>query len=174
MTVKLKVKGKLKVLWVSNRENAEEDDDDDEDEDTPPPEMAATARTVCAPAPLIPIIADADTSGGNALNVQRTVKDLIAAGVAGCFLEISFANDDGNTELFLPFMAIHQLIEIDFSSRIKHGQRSVVIPAEDHAAKIASARDAAGDSDFFLVARTDARATSAKTGLSDAISRANL
>ncbi|KAJ7006513.1 hypothetical protein NC653_005771 [Populus alba x Populus x berolinensis] len=136
MTVKLKVKGKLKVLWVSNRENAEEDDDDDEDEDTPPPEMAATARTVCAPAPLIPIIADADTSGGNALNVQRTVKDLIAASVAGCFLE--------------------------------------VIPAEDHAAKIASARDAAGDSDFFLVARTDARATSAKTGLSDAISRANL
>ncbi|KAI5597461.1 hypothetical protein BDE02_02G067600 [Populus trichocarpa] len=100
-----------------------------------PPEMAATARTVCA-APLKPIIADADTSGGNALNVQRTVKDLIAAGAAGCFLE--------------------------------------VIPAEEHAAKIASARDAAGDSDFFLVARTDARATSAKNGLSDAISRANL
>jgi 2-methylisocitrate lyase-like PEP mutase family enzyme len=29
-----------------------------------------------------------DTSGGNALNVQRTVKDLIAAGAAGCFLEV--------------------------------------------------------------------------------------
>lgn len=49
-----------------------------------------------------------------------------------------------------------------------------VIPAEEHAAKIASARDAIGESDFFLVARTDARATSAKTGLSDSISRANL
>lgn len=49
-----------------------------------------------------------------------------------------------------------------------------IIPAEEHAAKIASARDAIGDSDFVLVARTDARATSAKTGLSDAISRANL
>lgn len=49
-----------------------------------------------------------------------------------------------------------------------------VIPAEEHAAKIASARHAIGDSDFFLVARTDARATSAKTGLSDAIARANL
>ncbi|GAY52026.1 hypothetical protein CUMW_138800 [Citrus unshiu] len=59
-----------------------------------------------------------DTDGGNALNVQRTVKDLIAAGAAGCFLEI--------------------------------------IPAEEHAAKIASARDAIGDSDFVLVARTDA------------------
>ena len=49
-----------------------------------------------------------------------------------------------------------------------------MIPAEEHAAKIASARDAIGDADFFLVARTDARATSAKSGLSDAISRANL
>ncbi|KAF3781824.1 DJ-1-like protein B [Nymphaea thermarum] len=28
-----------------------------------------------------------DTGGGNALNVQRTVQDLIAAGAAGCFLE---------------------------------------------------------------------------------------
>ncbi|KAH9691499.1 Carboxyvinyl-carboxyphosphonate phosphorylmutase [Citrus sinensis] len=28
-----------------------------------------------------------DTGGGNALNVQRTVKDLVAAGAAGCFLE---------------------------------------------------------------------------------------
>ncbi|KAK9270878.1 hypothetical protein L1049_026464 [Liquidambar formosana] len=78
---------------------------------------------------IFPIIVDADTGGGNALNVQRTVK----AGAAGCFLE--------------------------------------VIPAEEHASKIASARDAIGDSDFFLVARTDARA---KTGLSDAISRANI
>ncbi|KAL2503654.1 Uncharacterized protein Adt_19275 [Abeliophyllum distichum] len=34
--------------------------------------------------PLIPIIADADTRG---LNVQTTIKDLIAAGAAGCFLE---------------------------------------------------------------------------------------
>ncbi|KAI8531440.1 hypothetical protein RHMOL_Rhmol11G0137300 [Rhododendron molle] len=77
-----------------------------------------------------------DTGGGNALNVQRTIQNLIAAGAAGCFLE--------------------------------------VIPAEEHAAKIASARDAIGDSDFFLVARTDARSTSVEHGLSEAISRANL
>lgn len=49
-----------------------------------------------------------------------------------------------------------------------------VIPAQEHAAKIAAARDAIGGADFFLVARTDARATSAKTGLEEAISRANL
>ncbi|KAF3583343.1 hypothetical protein F2Q69_00027261 [Brassica cretica] len=36
------------------------------------------------------------------------------------------------------------------------------------------ARDAIGDSDFFLIPRTDARALSAKTGLSEAIVRANL
>lgn len=34
-----------------------------------------------------------DTGGGNALNVQRTVKDLIAAGAAGCFLEVNFFSD---------------------------------------------------------------------------------
>jgi 2-methylisocitrate lyase-like PEP mutase family enzyme len=52
-----------------------------------PPEMASNARHICAAASDIPIIADADTGGGNALNVQRTVRDLIAAGAAGCFLE---------------------------------------------------------------------------------------
>ncbi|KAG4157629.1 hypothetical protein ERO13_D02G074500v2 [Gossypium hirsutum] len=116
-----------------------------------PTEMAATARTVCAAAPMIPIIADADTGGGNALNVQRTVRDLIAAGAAGCFLE-----------------------DQAWPKKCGHMCGKQVIPAEEHAAKIASARDAIGDSDFFLVARTDAGATSAKTGLSDAIARANL
>ena len=45
---------------------------------------------------------------------------------------------------------------------------------DEFAAKIAAARDAIGIDDFFLVARTDARATSAKKGLADAIARANL
>ncbi|CAA7013469.1 unnamed protein product [Microthlaspi erraticum] len=116
-----------------------------------PPEMAATARSVCASAPNIPIIADADTGGGNALNVQRTVKDLIAAGAAGCFLE-----------------------DQAWPKKCGHMRGKQVIPAEEHAAKIASARDAIGDADFFLVARTDARATSAKSGLEDAIARVNL
>jgi len=46
-----------------------------------------------------------------------------------------------------------------------------VVPAEEHAAKIAAARDAIGDADLFLVARTDARSVN---GLKDAIARANL
>ncbi|XP_039125569.1 carboxyvinyl-carboxyphosphonate phosphorylmutase, chloroplastic-like [Dioscorea cayenensis subsp. rotundata] len=116
-----------------------------------PPEMAESARLVCAAAPKIPIIADADTGGGNALNVQRTVRDLIAAGAAGCFLE-----------------------DQAWPKKCGHMRGKQVISAQEHAAKIASARDAIGDADFFLVARTDARATSAKTGLGEAIYRANL
>ncbi|XAR62421.1 Carboxyvinyl-carboxyphosphonate phosphorylmutase [Bertholletia excelsa] len=116
-----------------------------------PPEMAETARSVCAAAPLLSIIADADTGGGNALNVQRTVKDLIAAGAAGCFIE-----------------------DQAWPKKCGHMRGKQVIPADEHAAKIASARDAIGNSDFFLVARTDARATSAKYGIAEAISRANL
>lgn len=115
-----------------------------------PPEMAATASRVCAAAD-IPFIADADTGGGNALNIQRTIKDLIAAGAAGCFLE-----------------------DQAWPKKCGHFRGKQVIPAEEHAAKIASARDAIGNSDFFLVARTDARATSVEKGLNDAISRANL
>ncbi|KAG8499408.1 hypothetical protein CXB51_005925 [Gossypium anomalum] len=128
-----------------------------------PPEMAATARTVCAAASMIPIIADADTGGGNALNVQRTVRDLIAAGAAGCFLE----------DQAWPKKCVY-LLFLCLCIQPGHMRGKQVIPAEEHAAKIASARDAIGDSDFFLVVRTDARATSAKTGLSDAIARANL
>ncbi|CAA7400366.1 unnamed protein product [Spirodela intermedia] len=113
-----------------------------------PPEMAERARFICAAASGIPIIADADTGGGNALNVQRTVKDLIAAGVAGCFLE-----------------------DQAWPKKCGHMRGKSVIPAEEHAAKIAAARDAIGDADFFLIARTDARGPN---GLDDAIARANL
>ncbi|XP_051123894.1 carboxyvinyl-carboxyphosphonate phosphorylmutase, chloroplastic-like [Andrographis paniculata] len=116
-----------------------------------PPEMAAAARTICSAAPEIPIVADADTGGGNALNVHRTVKDLIAAGAAGCFLE-----------------------DQAWPKKCGHMGGKQVIPAEEHAAKIRAARNAIGDADFFLVARTDARGTSEKHGLADAIARANL
>ena len=34
-----------------------------------------------------PVIVDADTGYGNALNVARTINDLIDTGAAGCFLE---------------------------------------------------------------------------------------
>ena len=49
-------------------------------------EVVERARHICGSVN-IPIIVDADTGYGNPLNVYRTVKDLIAAGAAGCFLE---------------------------------------------------------------------------------------
>ncbi|CAA6675620.1 unnamed protein product [Spirodela intermedia] len=119
-----------------------------------PPEMAESARFICAAAPAsqsspTPLWRRvSDTGGGNALNVQRTVKDLIAAGVAGCFLE-----------------------DQAWPKKCGHMRGKSVIPAEEHAAKIAAARDAIGDADFFLIARTDARGPN---GLDDAIDRANL
>ena len=44
---------------------------------------------------------------------------------------------------------------------------------EEHALKIAAAKDAAMGHDFFVIARTDARSTSAKRGLEYAIERVN-
>ncbi|URD94123.1 carboxyvinyl-carboxyphosphonate phosphorylmutase [Musa troglodytarum] len=114
-----------------------------------PPEMADAARAICAAAPNVAFIVDADTGGGNALNVQRTVRDLMTTGAAGLFLEDQV-----------------------WPKKCGHMQGKQVIPAHEHAAKIAAAREAIGDSDFFLIARTDARATAG--GLSDAIARANL
>ncbi|KAJ0087256.1 hypothetical protein Patl1_08176 [Pistacia atlantica] len=52
--------------------------------------MAVTARSLCAAALMIPIIADAALNVQRtikSLNVQRTIKDLIAADAFGCFLE---------------------------------------------------------------------------------------
>src|SRR3972149_820532 len=49
-------------------------------------EIVERARRVCGSVS-IPIIVDADTGYGNPLNVIRTVRELINAGAAGCFLE---------------------------------------------------------------------------------------
>eukprot|EP00249_Psilotum_nudum_P000240 c11016_g1_i1 orf=85-1179(+) len=116
-----------------------------------PPEMAMAARFICSAASKIPIIVDADTGGGNALNARRTVEDLISAGAAGCVLEDQV-----------------------WPKRCGHMRGKQVIPVEEHASKIAAARDAIGNADFFLVARTDVRGILAKNGLEEAISRANL
>lgn len=111
-----------------------------------PPEMADTARRICRAADPVPIIADADTGGGNPLNVQRTMRDLIAAGAAGCFLE-----------------------DQEWPKKCGHMRGKRVISRTDHVQKIRAARDAIGDADFFLVARTDARQA---VDLEEAVARA--
>ncbi len=98
-------------------------------------DITDATRRVCKNS-AAPVIVDADTGYGNALNVRRTVLELLDAGAAGVFLE-------------------DQL----WPKRCGHMRGKKVIAAEEHANKIRAARDAAKESgrDLFIVARTDAR-----------------
>jgi 2-methylisocitrate lyase-like PEP mutase family enzyme len=113
-------------------------------------EMVANARYIAA-AVDVPLIADADTGFGNAINVIRTVREYIGAGVAGIHLE----------DQVMP-------------KRCGHVAGRLVIPLEEAVGKIRAAADArdAADPDFVLVARTDARGASGGS-LGEAIRRAN-
>ena len=107
-------------------------------------EIIDRARRICR-AVAIPIIVDADTGYGNALNVVRTVSELIDAGAAGCFLE-------------------DQL----WPKKCGHMRGKRVIDRAAYIQKIRAAAETKGASDFFIVARTDALAA---VGLDEAIAR---
>ncbi|BAZ15451.1 2,3-dimethylmalate lyase [Calothrix sp. NIES-4071] len=93
----------------------------------------------------IPIIADMDTGYGNALNVMRTIKDAVQAGLAGVILE-----------------------DQEFPKKCGHFEGKRVIPTIEHVSKIKAAVTARGDSGLVIIARTDARAV---LGLDEAIQR---
>ena len=107
-------------------------------------ELVAQARRVCRSVD-IPIIVDADTGYGNPLNVIRTVRELIDAGAAGCFLE-----------------------DQQWPKKCGHMRGKRIIEREEYIDKIRAAVDTRGDDDFFIVARTDALAVA---GLDEAIDR---
>ena len=113
-------------------------------------EMVANARYI-ASAVKVPLIADADTGFGNAINVIRTVREYIGAGVAGIHLEDQVS-----------------------PKRCGHVAGRLVIPMEEAVGKIRAAADtrAGFDPDFVLIARTDARGASGGS-LYEAIRRAN-
>ena len=94
----------------------------------------------------LPILVDADTGFGEAVNVCRTVETLEAAGAAGLHLE----------DQVLP-------------KRCGHLDGKELIPAEKMCEKIRAAILTRKDPDFVLMARTDARATE---GIEGAIRRA--
>ena len=96
-------------------------------------EMADAARSVTRVSDA-PVIVDADTGYGNAVNVIRTVHDFQDAGAAGVFLEDQV-----------------------WPKKCGHFQGKQVVPVSEHAAKIRAAADARGERDLFIVARTDAR-----------------
>jgi 2-methylisocitrate lyase-like PEP mutase family enzyme len=107
-------------------------------------EMVANAKYI-ANAVDIPVICDADTGYGNPLNVQRTVREYEAAGVAGVHFE-------------------DQL----FPKKCGFFEGKQVIPMEEHVQKIRAALDARADPDFVVIARCDAYAV---TGWEDTVQR---
>jgi len=113
-------------------------------------EMIANARYI-ANAVNIPVIADADNGYGNALNVIRTVREFIGAGIAGIHLEDQVS-----------------------PKRCGHVAGRLVIPIEEAVGKMraAAATRKELDPDFVLIARTDARGASGGS-LGEAIRCAN-
>ena len=107
-------------------------------------EMADVARRVCR-LTTRPVLVDADTGYGNALNVRRTVELWQQAGAAGIFLEDQV-----------------------WPKRCGHMQGKRVVERGEWLAKLRAVLDCRGAADLFLVARTDARAA---VGLDEAIAR---
>ena len=96
----------------------------------------------------LPIIVDADTGFGNALNVRHTVRTLERAGANAIQLE----------DQVMP-------------KKCGHFSGKAVIRAAEAASKIKAAVDARRSEDFLIIARTDARAVD---GIEAALERAAL
>jgi methylisocitrate lyase len=83
----------------------------------------------------IPAIVDADTGFGGSENVARTIRELEAAGLAGCHIE-----------------------DQEFPKRCGHLVGKSIVDVEEMTEKIKAAVAARRDPDFMIIARTDARA----------------
>jgi carboxyvinyl-carboxyphosphonate phosphorylmutase len=110
-------------------------------------EMVDNAGRIAA-AVDVPVIADADTGYGNAINVVRTVRAYEQAGVAGLHLEDQVS-----------------------PKRCGHLSGKAVIDAEEMAGKVRAAVAARRDPALVLIARTDAAAVH---GVDEAIRRGRL
>ncbi len=95
----------------------------------------------------IPVIVDADTGFGEAINVERTVRELELAGAAAIQLE-----------------------DQQLPKRCGHLSGKSLVAADEMCAKLRAAASARRDPDLVIIARTDARDV---TSLDEAISRAN-
>jgi methylisocitrate lyase len=94
----------------------------------------------------LPLLVDIDTGWGGAFNIARTIRQMIKAGAAAVHIEDQVS-----------------------AKRCGHRPGKELVPAEEMADRIKAAVDARTDSDFVLMARTDALASE---GLSRAIERA--
>jgi 2-methylisocitrate lyase-like PEP mutase family enzyme len=107
-------------------------------------EMVDNARRIVS-AVDVPVIADADTGYGNALNVLRTVQLYEQAGVAGIQLEDQVA-----------------------PKKCGHMSGKAVIQTSEMVGKVRAAVAARQDPDLVVIARTDAVAVN---GIADAVAR---
>lgn len=110
-------------------------------------EFVEAARSI-ASATRLPLLCDADTGFGEALNVERTVRLFENAGAAGIHLE-----------------------DQQMPKRCGHLSGKQLVDAEVMVAKVRAAAAARKDADFVLIARTDARGVA---GLDEAVRRAQL
>jgi 2-methylisocitrate lyase-like PEP mutase family enzyme len=94
----------------------------------------------------VPVIVDADTGFGNALNVQRTVRGFERAGAA-----------------------MIQLEDQTFPKRCGHLEGKALVPVAEMQGKLSAALDARASADTLVIARTDAIAVE---GLDRALERA--
>jgi 2-methylisocitrate lyase-like PEP mutase family enzyme len=95
----------------------------------------------------VPIIADADTGFGNALNAQAAARAFERAGVAAFHLE-----------------------DQTFPKKCGHYDDKGIVPKSEMVQKLKAVRDALHDPDFVVIARTDAIAVE---GFAAAIDRAS-
>jgi methylisocitrate lyase len=110
-------------------------------------EFVETARNI-ASATRLPLLCDADTGFGEALNVERTVRLFEGAGVAGIHLE-----------------------DQQLPKRCGHLSGKQLVEAEIMAAKLRAAASARRDGNFVIIARTDARGVA---DFDEAVRRARL
>ncbi|MCS7014902.1 MAG: methylisocitrate lyase [Gemmatales bacterium] len=108
-------------------------------------ELVERARLICQTSTL-PLLVDADTGFGEAVNVERTVRLLEATGVAGMHME-----------------------DQELPKRCGHLSGKRLVATEVMVQKIRAAVAAREDRHFLLIARTDARAVE---GFESAIRRA--
>lgn len=81
----------------------------------------------------LPLLVDADTGFGGAFNVARTVKEMTKAGAAGCHIEDQVAQ-----------------------KRCGHRPNKELVSTSEMCDRIKAAVDAKTDSEFVIMARTDA------------------
>lgn len=96
----------------------------------------------------VPLLVDVDTGFGGAFNIARTVKKMINAGAAGMHIEDQVAQ-----------------------KRCGHRPNKEIVSREEMADRIKASVDAKTDSDFIVMARTDALAV---VGMEEVLERARL